>query len=63
MPGKNIHSGRIDAALIKREIPDYRDRIFYISGTHAMVASFTHTLHALGIPRAHIKTDFFPGFA
>ena len=45
------------------EIPDYRDRIFYISGTHAMVSSMETTLHRMGIPRKQIKTDFFPGFA
>jgi glycine betaine catabolism B len=55
--------GRIDGALIKKEIPDYRDRMFYISGTHAMVSAFQKTLHELGVPRAHIKIDFFPGFA
>jgi ferredoxin-NADP reductase/Na+-transporting NADH:ubiquinone oxidoreductase subunit NqrB len=55
--------GRINAARVEREIPDYRERMFYISGTHAMVVTFKKTLHELGVPMAHIKTDFFPGFA
>jgi ferredoxin-NADP reductase/Na+-translocating ferredoxin:NAD+ oxidoreductase RnfD subunit len=55
--------GRLDAALLKREIPDYADRIFYVSGTHAMVAAAHKIFRELGIPQSQIKTDFFPGFA
>jgi ferredoxin-NADP reductase len=62
-PEKNGRKGHIDGALIRREVPDYRDRIFYISGTHAMVSAMETTLHNMGIPRRQIKTDFFPGFA
>lgn len=62
-PEGNGHKGHIDGALIRREIPDYRDRTFYISGTHAMVSAMETTLHGMGIPRQQIKTDFFPGFA
>jgi ferredoxin-NADP reductase/Na+-translocating ferredoxin:NAD+ oxidoreductase RnfD subunit len=57
------YSGRIDAAFIKREIPDYVDRLFYISGTRAMTVGFQKTLQELGVPRHQIKIDFFPGFA
>lgn len=54
---------RIDAEMFRRELPDYRERMFYLSGTHAMTNAFAHTLHEMGVPRAHVKTDFFPGFA
>ena len=57
-----VHQGRIDANLIEREIPDYRERMFFISGSHGMVLSFEETLNELGVPKTHIKTDFFPGF-
>lgn len=56
-------TGRIDRALIEREVPDWRDRLFYISGTHAMTTAFKKTLREMGVPRGNIKTDFFPGFA
>jgi glycine betaine catabolism B len=59
----NMHHGFIDAALIKREMPDYKDRTFYISGPRAMVVRFQQTLAELGISKSRIKTDFFPGFA
>jgi len=58
----NTIVGTIDAALIKREIPDYAERIFYVSGPHAMVVSFEQQLRALGVPHSNIKVDFFPGF-
>ncbi len=56
------YAGLIDAELIKREIPDYRERMFYISGPRAMVVAFQKTLHELGLPLSHIKSDYFPGF-
>jgi len=62
-PAHNGAKGRVDAALIKRAIPDYRERMFYISGTHTMVSAFKKTLAEIGVPRTQIKTDFFPGFA
>ena len=42
------NGGRLTADSIKKEIPDYRDRMFYISGTHAMTNSFKTTLHEHG---------------
>lgn len=63
MPTHHGHRGRIDASLIRSAAPDYRERTFYISGTHAMVSAFKKSLHDLGVPGRQIKTDFFPGFA
>jgi ferredoxin-NADP reductase/Na+-translocating ferredoxin:NAD+ oxidoreductase RnfD subunit len=55
--------GRITPELIKEKIPDYRQRAFYVSGTRTMVTLFERILHhELGVPRMHIKIDFFPGF-
>ncbi|HEX4104071.1 MAG TPA: FAD-dependent oxidoreductase [Candidatus Paceibacterota bacterium] len=66
-PGEKLpqggYQGRIDEALIAKTVEDYRERTFYISGTHAMVSAMEAALHGIGIPRAQIKTDFFPGFA
>lgn len=59
----NVRKGFIDADLIRCEIPDYRERIFFVSGPRAMVVRFQCTLEELGIPRSRIKIDFFPGFA
>lgn len=59
----NFHNGFIDANLIKREMPDYAERLFYISGPRRMVVKFEQILAELGIEKRRIKTDFFPGFA
>jgi len=53
--------GRVDAGMIAREIPDYRDRTFFLSGPPAMVRSNEQALLSLGVRRRQIKKDFFPG--
>jgi glycine betaine catabolism B len=53
--------GRIDDKMIMDEVPDFRERIFYLSGPHSMVSAFENTLKNMGIKNEHIKTDFFPG--
>jgi ferredoxin-NADP reductase len=57
------HVGRIDAELIKREVPDYKERIFYISGPRSLITVFEKVLGSMGVSGQRIKTDFFPGFA
>ncbi len=56
-------NSRIDSAMIQKEMPDYKERVFYISGTHVMTNAFKKTLRGMGVARSQIKTDFFPGFA
>ena len=55
--------GRITDAMIRREVPDYRNCNYYISGPNAMVDSMKDVLHHLRIPADHIKTDYFSGLA
>jgi ferredoxin-NADP reductase len=62
-PEPGMRAGFIDAKMIRAEIPDYRQRVFYISGPHAMVSLMQQTLRDMGVPRSRIKTDFFPGLA
>lgn len=57
------HRGMLDAETIAREIPDYAERLFYLSGPRSMVVAFEEALAAMGVRRKHIKTDYFPGFA
>ena len=61
-PADGMVLGPIDRDLILREVPDYKERTFYISGPHAMVDAFKQTLVDMGISRLKIKCDFFPGF-
>jgi len=55
--------GRINRELIKYEVPDYKDCMFYISGPNSMVESYRALLREMGIRSNHIQTDYFPGFA
>ncbi len=64
MPAYGIfYEGRITADLIREEIPDWRTRTFYVSGTRAMTTGMEALLKDMGVPKARIKVDFFPGFA
>ena len=58
-----IYNGSLTPDIIKKTIPDYMERIFYLSGPRGMVKSFELSLKQMGIPRRRIKIDFFPGFA
>lgn len=55
--------GYIDATRLAAEIPDYRDRTFYISGSRSVVDSFKNILKRLGVHSRRVVTDYFPGFA
>ncbi len=61
-PNWNGPLGMLDARTIAEEIPDYADRLFYISGPHGMVTAFESSLAAMGVSHKNIKTDYFPGF-
>lgn len=54
--------GFINQKMIEERVPDFKERMFYISGPHTMITSFEKTLKEMGIPKNCIKTDFFPGF-
>lgn len=53
--------GYITREMILKYVPDYFERIFYISGPHSMVVAFDKILRDLGVNRNRIKKDFFPG--
>ncbi len=57
------YPGYIDARLVRLAIPDYLERIFYISGPQVMVKALREELRAMGVRRSKIKVDYFPGFA
>ncbi len=59
--GNFIHE-RISAENIKKLIPDFAERYFYISGSNAMVKGVAASLKEIGIAKNHVKNDYFPGF-
>lgn len=63
LPDNRFRAGYITADLIKAEVPDYHECLFYISGPHAMVVNVEESLRGLGVHQTNIKTDFFSGYA
>jgi ferredoxin-NADP reductase len=57
-----IVGGRIDDAKIREHVPDLQKPIFYVSGPEPMVNGFNELLKQMGVPEAHIKGDWFPGY-
>lgn len=54
--------GYIDEKMIERAVPDFKDRIFYLSGSHSMVMAFDTVLQKMGVSKSRIIKDYFPGF-
>ena len=54
--------GRMSEKMIQKEVPDFKERRFYLSGPNAMVDAYKHLLAKLGVPKQNIVTDYFPGF-
>lgn len=54
--------GRIDQTTIKKLVPNLKKPLFYISGPEPMVESAGKMLRKIGIPKNHIKQDWFPGY-
>lgn len=53
--------GRIDEKMIKQEIPDYKEREFFVSGSQPLTNGVKEILKKIGIKSSAIKTDYFPG--
>jgi len=54
--------GYVEEHMIMKEVPDYLDRKFYVSGPQLMVQALEKTLSVMGLPKNKIVTDYFPGF-
>lgn len=55
-------TGRLSAEYLKAQIPDYKDRIIYISGPNGLVQNLRADLIKSGVNRTLIKTDYFTGY-
>ena len=59
-PGR---TGYIDGRVIKEEIPDYKDRVFYICGPPKMVEALKGELkNTLGVQEDKIRIENFSGY-
>lgn len=55
-------TGYINSQIIAELIPDYKERLFYISGPPKMVIAIQDQLSILGIPDRQVKRDSFLGY-
>lgn len=58
-PGR---TGFINSQVIKEAMPDYVDRLHYVSGPPKMVTALKDQLLALSVPESQIKVDSFTGY-
>ena len=55
--------GRLNEQMIMKNVPDYNERTYYLSGPSEMVKANEQLLRRMGIDGKQIKKDFFPGLA
>ena len=49
--------GRIDLAVIEREVPDLREAVYYMCGPKALIADLTSALVKRGVPQERIHHE------
>jgi ferredoxin-NADP reductase len=54
-------TGVIDAKLIKKEVPDYNERVFYASSPPPMVKVMEKLIRDLGLPATQLRLEAFTG--
>lgn len=61
-PGWKGERGHIDKDLVRKLVPDFMDRLFYVSGPPKMVLALEEELANLRIPQKQVKRDSFTGY-
>lgn len=54
--------GTLDEPTLKEVVPDFEERMFYISGPQGMVTFYRNFLRRMKVPRKSIATDHFSGY-
>lgn len=58
----NGATGIINAELVKKELPDYKEYMFYSCGPPAMVKAMETLVESLGVPKTQLKLEYFTGY-
>lgn len=61
-PGWTGHTGRINRSMVETEIPDWQERIFFVSGPPVMVNAMLAILNEMGLPKDHIRHEDLSGY-
>jgi ferredoxin-NADP reductase len=55
-------TGLITPEMIKKEMPDYKETMFYTCGPPAMVQVMEKMVEQLGLPKTQLKREYFAGY-
>ncbi|MGA2680726.1 MAG: FAD-dependent oxidoreductase [Candidatus Bathyarchaeia archaeon] len=55
-------TGIITADMIQKELPDYKDNIFYCCGPPGMVTAMGKLIDSIGLLKTQLKLEFFTGY-
>jgi ferredoxin-NADP reductase len=55
-------TGLFSPTMIREEVPDYEDRLFYVCGSPSSVLAIEAMLLEMGLSRERILRDYFPGY-
>jgi len=61
--GGEYETGFITEEILRRRVPDFAERYWYLSGPPGMVNAYSKLLSKLNVPTSHIIKDYFPGLA
>ena len=54
--------GFITADIVKKEIPEYKETMFYTCGPPPMVEVMEKLVESLGLPKTQLKREYFAGY-
>ena len=54
--------GVINMDMVKKEIPDYKETMFYTCGPPPMVEVMEKLVESLGLPKTQLKREYFSGY-
>jgi len=55
--------GFLTKEIAQTYVPNISKRLVYLSGPPGMVVAYEQLFRSLGVPKQHIKTDYFSGLA
>ena len=55
-------TGNITMEMVKKEMPDYKDRMFYACGPPGMVEAMKNLVKGLGLQEEKLKLESFAGY-
>jgi ferredoxin-NADP reductase len=55
-------TGVITADLIQKELPDYKENVFYACGPPPMVTTIEKLIEGMGVQKGQLKLEYFTGY-